>query len=193
MNWNETRIGKRFVAWLVGRALRRYPDFVIGGPQNPYMLRWWITPWSGVHKVPREQRTRWQRIFARIPLPAIYLHRILRSDDDRALHDHPWANVSILLRGSYVEHTINAGGVHVRRVRRAGDIVARTAKHAHRLEIDNGPCWSLFLTSIRTREWGFHCPEFGWVHWRAFTNDADNGATVGRGCDQDSTSETAGA
>lgn len=35
-----------------------------------------------------------------------------RSDDDRALHDHPWVNMSILLEGTYTEHTIAQGGVH---------------------------------------------------------------------------------
>jgi len=31
------------------------------------------------------------------------------------------------------------------------------------------------------RRWGFHC-KHGWVHWRDFTNPADGGRTVGRGC-----------
>ena len=72
-------------------ADRRPPDFIVGGKEDPYMLRWWIIP-----------RNRWFNV---------YLHNFLRSDDDRAHHDHPWWNFSILLRGEYTEHTIAAGGV----------------------------------------------------------------------------------
>lgn len=170
----------RFSGWLIRRAMHRDADFAIGGRDNPYLLRWWLTPWSRLYRrVPEERRTRWQRFV--VSLPGIYLHWVLRSDDDRALHDHPWWNASLLLRGSYVEHKIAAGGVHYRTRVNAGDVVLRTARAAHRLEIDAGPCWSLFFFGPRVRDWGFHC-KTGWVHWRVFTNAADGGATIGRGC-----------
>ena len=35
---------------------------------------------------------------------SVKLHHILRSDDDRDLHDHPWSFVSVILRGGYWEH-----------------------------------------------------------------------------------------
>ena len=34
---------------------------------------------------------------------AMRVHHIKRSDRDRVLHDHPWKNVSILMRGGYWE------------------------------------------------------------------------------------------
>ncbi len=140
----------------------RNPDFVIGSPDHPYLLRWWIIP-----------RNRWFNI---------YLHHIRRDDDDRALHDHPWWNVSILLRGAYTE--IRQKGY--RKTHRAGSIVLRRATCAHRLElpIRNGGirfCWSLFITGPTIREWGFHCPQ-GWRHWKDFVaNDAKG--QVGKGCE----------
>ena len=137
-------------------AEAREPDFVIGAD---YLRRWWVI-----------RRNR---------LANAYLHNIRRSDDDRALHDHPWANCSILLDGSYVEHTIEAGGIHRRVVRAAGDVVFRLPGAAHRLEIADGPCWTLFLTGPTVRSWGFHCPK-GWRHWRDFTSP--DGRNVGRGC-----------
>lgn len=138
------------------------PDVVIGGEQ-PYLKRWFVIPRN--------------RFFN------IYFHTIHRDDDDRALHDHPWWNVSLLLAGSYVEHTIQAGGIHVRTPRECGDIVFRTAKAAHRLEIENGHCWTLFITGPVVRTWGFHC-KHGWVPWREFV-DADDHGAVGRGCGED--------
>lgn len=147
---------------LIEQGFRREPDFIVGGRRNPYLRRWWLLPRN--------------RFFN------VYLHQFLRSDEDRALHDHPWVNLSILLRGRYVEHTIAAGGVHRRVERRAGDIKLRAARSAHRLEIAPGEtCWTLFITGPVVRQWGFHCAS-GWVHWRVFTNPADGGATVGRGC-----------
>lgn len=142
-------------------AGNRKPDFIIGGADAPYMLRWWIVP-----------RNRWFNI---------YLHRFLRSDDDRALHDHPWGNVSLLIDGEYTEHTISAGGVQHRQIYTAGDLKFRRATAAHRVELHAGPCWSLFITGPVIREWGFHCPA-GWRPWKQFVSDRDNGA-IGRGCE----------
>ena len=179
----------RFADWLILRALKRQPDFIIGGRDNPYMLRWWITPWSGIARtIPDESKTWWQWLVSR--MPGVYLHMIVRSDDDRALHDHPWCNLSILLRGAYIEHTIDAGGINRRCVREQGSVVFRMARKAHRLETttrtvgkyvqETVPCWSLFMHGFRVRHWGFHCPR-GWVHWRKFTASNDPGS-IGKGC-----------
>lgn len=155
------QIGSRLIA----RATRREPDMIIGGAQDPYLLRWWMIP--------------------RNPMFNAYLHLFLRSDDDRALHDHPWANCSILLRGSYVEHQIRAGGIHTRQRRVAGDWTVRpSGRIAHRIELDAGPCWTLFLTGPLYRRWGFHCPDKGWVYWRDFTAARDGKpGEIGAGCE----------
>jgi hypothetical protein len=143
-------------AWALAK-MQRSPDFVIGDPDAPYMRRWWIVPRNiGCN---------------------VYLHEILRSDDDRALHDHPWDNSSMLLLGRYVEHTPEGSFL-----REQGWCGNRTATDAHRLEVLDGErAISLFLTGPKVREWGFHC-EKGWVHWRDFTA-GDDGELVGRGCE----------
>jgi hypothetical protein len=157
--------------WVIRRAWRP-ADFVVGAdnPHGAYLQRWWMIP-----------RNRWFNI---------YLHCFLRSDDDRALHDHPWLNLSILLRGEYDEHTIRAGGINVRTRRRAGDVKLRMPGAAHRIELLTGedgrgiPCWTLFITGPRLRQWGFHCPDRGWVHWKVFTAEGKPGE-IGPGCDGD--------
>lgn len=155
------RIRRRLLSRLLAMAVMREPDMVIGEPDDPYMRRWWVIPRNRVFNV--------------------YFHHFRHSDDDRALHDHPWWNVSVLLAGRYVEHTIPAGGVNVRTPYRAGDIKARGVRSAHRIELTDGPCWTLFITGPVLRSWGFHCPQ-GWRHWRDFTAPADKGR-VGRGCE----------
>ncbi len=149
---------------IIAHVSKRPPDFIIGGHSNPYLYRWWLTPRYRL-------------------APSAYVHQFLRSDDDRALHDHPWTNLSILLRGEYTEHTIAAGGINHREILKAGDWRFRwTGRIAHRIELHNGPCWTLFLRGPVYRQWGFHCPERGWIHWRDFTAPTDAGA-IGKGCD----------
>ena len=155
---------RRFGRRLITRTTERSPDFLIGGSADPYMRRWWIIPRN--------------RLFN------VYLHHFLRSDDDRALHDHPWINLSVLLEGSYVEHTISDGGINKRTTRRAGQVKVRHPKAAHRIELAHGPCWTLFITGPRVRDWGFHCPK-GWVPWQAFVKSGLKGE-VGIGCGEQS-------
>lgn len=154
------------------------PDFVIGGKDDPYLLRWWIVP-----------RNKWFNV---------YLHQILRDDNDRALHDHPWDNCSVILKGQYQEVTLSEDGLkafgYCRRelnsdyvsshglpvdlwMRPIFSVVFRKAQNPHRLELFKGkPCWTLFISGPRKRDWGFHCEE-GWVHWKDFTDPEDRGVS----------------
>lgn len=145
-------------------ARARQPDVVIGGVERPYLRRHWLLPRN--------------RFFN------IYVHQFLRSDDDRALHDHPWLfNASWLVDGQYTEHTIAAGGISVRTPRAAGAFKFRWGPAPHRVELTHGACWTVFITGPVVRNWGFHCPDNGWVNWKQFTAADDPGA-VGKGCDQ---------
>lgn len=145
----------------------RRPDVRIPGDMSvdPYMLRWW-----------RIERNAFFNC---------YWHIVYRSDDDRALHDHPWWSISIVLSGGYFEHTILPGGVHRMvwhgpgsfRFRRAGTI-------AHRLQLAstggviNGtretehPARTIFITGPVLRRWGFHATK-QWVDaydWDEYCN-----------------------
>lgn len=178
------------IAWLFHQLVTRVagqrpPNFVVGAddPQGAYLRRWYLIP-----------RNRFL---------CIYLHHFLRDDDDRALHDHPWAWASLLLRGRYIEHTIDAGGVHHKRERKTGSWKFSLPSRAHRIELlpswwtegdfdaacarhaadpeSRAPCWTLFITGPRVREWGFHCPAEGWIHFKRFTKPGSVGER-GPGC-----------
>lgn len=152
----------RFIDWL-SRLISGEPHFRIGREGDWYMLRWFLIP-----------RNRWLNV---------YLHKFLRDDDDRALHDHPWWFVSIVLRGSYIEYTPRGWAM-----RHAGGIAYRPAEHRHRVELLRDrinqpvPCWTLVITGPKVREWGFWCPR-GFVPWRQFVAPSDSGQ-IGNGCDQ---------
>jgi hypothetical protein len=148
----------------------REPDFVIGPTDDPYMLRWWAIP--------------------RNRLLNIYVHKILHDDDDRALHDHPWASLSLMVQGGVFEQftdgQLNDFGelIPYRRWISTRQWVYRPAHFAHRLELANYfkpvPAVTIFITGPRIREWGFHCAK-GWRHWKDFVSDESKGQ-VGRGC-----------
>ncbi len=141
-------------SWAESFMASREPDFVIG---DNYLRRWWVLP--------------------RNKLFNVYLHEINKSDDDRAMHDHPWDNLSILLKGSYLEITPEGSFV-----REAGDKIERSAESVHRLELINDESViSLFITGPIRREWGFHCPK-GWVPWQDFVEVTANTSVAGRGC-----------
>ncbi len=146
----------------------READFAIGGRDDPYLLRWYILP-----------RNRWFNL---------YLHKFCRDDDDRALHDHPWWFLSLMIHGMYTEIIAQdmdsgdgRGFVHS-----APSIAFRHAEHRHRVVLERDgvgnvvPCWTLVLTGPRVREWGFWGPK-GFVHWKDFTG-GEQGERVGTGC-----------
>jgi hypothetical protein len=150
------------ISWPRSLTVPRPPDFVVGDAADPYLRRWHLLP-----------RNRWFNV---------YLHNFLRSDDDRALHDHPYWNMSLILRGSYLEHMAKGPTPYIPRHRGRWAIVFRRAETPHRIELRWGPVWTLFFTGPRVREWGFHCPR-GWVPWQEFVAVRQGGNSIGKGCE----------
>lgn len=111
------------------RIMLTEPSQVLGPDGDPYLLRWWL-------EKDRDEGS-------------VYVHRMLRSDRDLELHDHPGDNLTILLDGEMHEHTRDGVTTH-----RPGAVVAREAATAHRIEID-APTVTLWIIGRRTREWGF--------------------------------------
>jgi hypothetical protein len=115
-----------------------FEERLIGPERDPFMYRY---------------------ILFRLPFLGVYLHHLMRSDYDRALHDHPWPFMTILLTGSYTEHTPQDTNVY-----RAGAILFRPALWLHRLSMER-PMWTLVFVGRRVRRWGFMLPT-GWCWWR---------------------------
>jgi len=115
---------------------------------EPYLVRWHIIP-----------RNKWFNI---------YLHHILRSDDERALHDHPWASVSFKLKGPLEEVYLDEHGFYQARAIPTLWPIYRSSTFAHRLVLAGGAtAWTIFITGRHVRLWGFWCPQ-GWRYWREY-------------------------
>ena len=155
---------------------KRLSDIVIGPANDPYLLRWYIIPRNRILN--------------------IYLHNVLHSDDDRALHDHPWPSISFNITGGlseiyckkpkYPEDT-QPNNVLKRDIP-FGKWVYRGPRFAHRLYLKPETpyvglkgIWTLFITGPRIRKWGFWCPH-SWRYWKDFTKSNSSGE-IGRGCD----------
>lgn len=150
----------------VERQARRPPDFIIQRGGEPQLLRWHML------------KTRYC---------GLYLHCFTRDDDDRALHDHPWPSLSIMLKGTVRElyatrdfnPILNEGTAE--RLHVEGDVIFRKASFAHRILVPGEPAWTLFFVGPRIRAWGFWCAH-GWRPWQVFVDQSDSGK-IGRGCE----------
>ncbi len=137
-------------------------DLVRASDGERYLSRWWLVkiPWGG-----------------------IALHRMGAPDPRATLHDHPFAFVSLVLRGGYVERRRDplTLAVDEHRVVRRGRVMRRTDAHSIR-ELLRVPTWTLVLAGPHRRKWGFWEPR-AWgatldgpamdhaTHWRWTPHD----------------------
>jgi hypothetical protein len=94
---------------------------------------------------------------------AVQFHHLLVDDPDPDLHDHPWDFVSSLLTGGYREHGADGSTIEYE----APCVIARPAEVPHRLELLDGPMWTLVSCGPVRRGWGFHTAG-GFVPWRRY-------------------------
>lgn len=136
---------------------KKNPYFHLEG----YMERYWLYPFDENNSI------------------NIRIHHILRSDEDRHLHDHPWPSTSVILKGGYWEilpedqsqdPTLDAER-RKRIWRSPGDVVTRKAGDRHAIELPEGQTsWSMFIMGKYEQQWGFYLPE-GKMYWREYLND----------------------
>jgi hypothetical protein len=117
----------------------------IGPADNPLLIRWALF---------------------RTPSFGIWIHKLCRSDYERAQHDHPFGFVSIILKNGYKE--VTDGGILTHK---PGSILVRPAEWKHRVVIDGKPSWNLLFVGRRRRRWGFF-PDGKWCWWRQYNLDS---------------------
>lgn len=163
--------------WLIRRAMRT-PYFHLAG----YMERYWLVPYA--HVVERLQtverhyfshghlgsdfetstvtdgtgpvsiRRPFARLLQRFDI-AIRVHHILRKDNAREPHDHPWNARTIILDGYYVEER---GDLMFSRV--PGDTATLNFGEFHRIvHMPDDGVWTIFITGRKRGTWGFLMPD----------------------------------
>jgi hypothetical protein len=159
---------RSFLKWLVQfLAAPRVIYDREGG--SPYLSRWYLIG----AKPDEDAKLKGQVVFqdswlTRLPFN-VYLHRFHRSDDDGALHNHPWSwALSLVLVGGYREER-RVGDSVISRLVRPFTFNRISADDYHRVDLFESDAWSLFIVGRKVDSWFF------WdrntkhrAHWRSF-------------------------
>jgi len=94
----------------------------------------------------------------------IFIHKIVKGDDDENMHDHPWGFFTLILSGGYNEKILNKDKQETTHRRRPGYYHYVSAKHTHTITLDENstPCWTLFFPFKKEKKWGFYVKD-KWV------------------------------
>lgn len=198
--WLATR--KSVMVWLMRRAFRTpYSHITSADGTDVYMRRFWLfNPYvsedgartSGSDAAPR--RSWWREM-----LPSVRLHHIMRADQDRHLHSHPWNARTIILKGWYVEERYfdesPRGAVkreanaqkpaHLRfgysttsETRIAGYTGRLLFGQYHRItQVPRDGVWTLFITWRKRGSWGFDV-DGREVPWREYLAEHSGNTTT---------------
>lgn len=105
--------------------------------------------------------------------PCIRLHRFWRGDDDRAVHDHPWAFWTLPLTHytEIVQRKFDENFYYnQRKLVRAWRLHKRPAKYRHyvvgRADGLKGPFWTIVFAAQKSNSWGFWPTPHTFVYWR---------------------------
>jgi hypothetical protein len=169
---------------LMGRTTGKCPRCISGMPriQVIYLRRFYLF------------RAKWFGSWLSKFVGDLYLHHIVRSDDDPDPHDHPWGFVGLILAGGYTDQrwywhqafdgitSINLktgetkvtgaypaqrSGPYLETVK-PGMFIRRKAEHIHRVLVPAGKtAWTLIATSPYSRDWSF-ITKNGPVYWRTY-------------------------
>lgn len=168
--------------WLIRRAQRTpYTPIMSRDGRDLYMQRWWLLNPYGKDEQgePTPARFSW--------LPSVRIHHILRPDNDRHLHDHPWNARTIVLQGWYEEErptSSNTGQVPDEIVKvgnQLRDVFKRRQGYTGRLlfgeyhrisEVSPGGVYTLFITWRKRGMWGFQV-DGKKVPWREYLDIKD--------------------
>ncbi len=107
---------------------------------------------------------------------SLKLHKIVRADDDRCQHDHPWEFFRIILWGGYIEERgEKKATIKPWRPWAPWRIYPAIGGFKHRIKslLNGESSWSLVLCGPKVRPWGFFTRN-GWMPWQTFITQAEN-------------------
>lgn len=127
-------------------------------------MKFWPT-WKQIHDIDHPSDIYLSRLMlVKTSWLGVYLHTIRRPDWARCQHDHPWAFVTCILRGGYVEEV---GGQTF--TRKPGYIGYRPRSFEHRItELLNGPALTLVVRFRNHDSWGFRLPTGVKMSWERY-------------------------
>lgn len=85
---------------------------------------------------------------------SIRIHKWLRSDDSRYLHNHSWFFLTFVLRGSYTDVSMKDNIIYKDTLKRF-NFRYRPANHLHYVEVPKEGCLTILITGRPLQKWGF--------------------------------------
>jgi hypothetical protein len=93
---------------------------------------------------------RWELL--KTPWFSIWLHGIYAADTDKHLHNHPWDFCSLILKGSYIEETLDGNNKMF-----PGKISKRNGSNYHKIkQLLTPTVYTLFFVTPIKRDWGYN-------------------------------------
>lgn len=130
------------------------------------LIRWLLLTKEIVSKTGELHFRRWRLL--QTPLFGLYVHNILKSDEDKDPHDHPWWFVTLVLAGGYFEDRVSIyGDAKSHHVHDRWSVASCRTTEFHKIRL-MGPTWTLVLTGPRIHDlWGYLTP-LGWVDHKTY-------------------------
>lgn len=161
---------------LIRRAKKTPYTHIADDYGDVYMYRYWM-----FNAYPEDELLRTKRSWIRGLLPSVRLHRIVRKDQDRHLHNHPWNARTLILAGGYTEVRKERDDEYMEFMRPMGSLLrtrlgtmnagqTSLIRHDdfHRIDrVHAGGCWTLFITWGYSQGWGFDVDGVT-VPWREY-------------------------
>jgi hypothetical protein len=110
----------------------------------------------------------------------IYLHHILKSDQDKDMHDHPFSFKSLILSGAYQEICERHPDFSKLEIKEylMGDVVSHCGEDIHKISLLTDSVWTLVFASKHYRMWGYRFnKDKHWIDfdtYRRLKNKKDN-------------------
>lgn len=117
---------KRLFYWL----LSFFQSYTIHIDGKPYLTRYYLTGAEPTPSGTPEEKRVWG--------VAVFLHHFHASDGERALHNHPWPGLSLILRGGYVEERCSEYLVPVNEIEETGVYTRAYDANGTYVEADSG-------------------------------------------------------
>lgn len=162
---------------------------------------WWIGVAQDLVNIPGKHRfiherhgqnvymARYRLDLGPLPLGRVYLHNLVREDNDDAPHDHPHGDDqkafdTRILSGGYTEEMPTERyldifkprmyGPHSRdlelHTRKAGEGVRHPPNGFHRIVSVQENTWTLVVLGPKRKSWGFYPAGKPWVPWWEYLN-----------------------
>lgn len=111
------------------------------------------------------------------PLFGIYLHKIYKPDEDRAVHDHPWGFGSLVLRGGYTEWFVERPDLRLvfkTQTWKRWSFHRMSTGSAHQIKTVLPKTVTLVIVGRKKRDWGFWPATGDFVRWQDYITSADS-------------------